>query len=178
MINFTKDSIFFKKFFPLLLIVVCFSFLGFYLGSRKTPRSAPSTSNTAELVKPSAEVKLGQSFSFPNLDMTLVSARKVSVVANQGKPVKAGPNEAFLVLTLEFNNQATYALRVNTQDFFRLQGEGDKKFAPDFYNNTIEVPAISVRKDEIGFRVAIDQNQFKLQVGEIKKEKQEVEINF
>lgn len=178
MVNFTKDSIFFKKFFPLLAIIVCFSFLGFYLGSRKTSKTSPPVSNTAEFAKPLAEAKLGQSFSFPNLDMTLVSARKVSVVANQGKPIKAGPNEAFLVLTLEFDNQTTYALRVNTQDFFRLQGEADKKFAPDFYNNTVEVPAISVRKDEVGFRVAADQNQFKLQIGEIKKEKQEVEINF
>ncbi len=178
MVDITKNPILLKKIYPLLAIIVCFGLLGYFLGSRKTSTTSLPVAKQAELAKPTAEIKLGQSFTFSNLGMTLVSARKVAAVANQGKPIQAGPNETFLVLALEYNNQAAYALRVSTQDFFRLVGDADKKFAPDFYNNTIDVPAISVRKDEIGFRVTADQNQFKLQVGELKKEKQEVEINF
>ena len=153
----------------------------------KISSSGSSGQKTEELAKPLGEVGINRTFEFSfkdpqnkpiNLKFTLLSAKKVRLVATKGEPIESPTGKEFLVLSLELQNDSKYPLKVNSQDFVRLVGENEKKFAADFYNGSLDVSAISVKRDEMAFMVPKDTNNFKLLVGEIDKEKQEVEINF
>lgn len=141
---------------------------------------------TEDSVSVSSQVEIKRSFEFPiqnagkkvSLKFSLNSAQLTNTVANQGKPVKSNPDQQFLIIFLELQNNSQYSVQINSQDFIRLIGEEDKKFAPDLYNGQIEVSPISVKKDEIGFMIPVNQKQFKFQVGEIDKEKEIIEVNF
>lgn len=132
------------------------------------------------------QTEIKRDFEFPiqnvgkkvSLKFSLISAQLTNTVANQGKPIKSTADKQFLIIFLELQNDSQYPLKINSQDFVRLIGEGDKKYASDLYNGQIEVSPISVKKDEIGFLVAANQKQFKIQVGEIEKDKEIIEINF
>jgi len=186
MIN-LKDNTILKKIVFLIAVVACAVSLGLYVGSKRSSKTTPTSQEIEKLAKPVAEAKLGQSFDFSIeelednaiLKFTLVGAKKVKAVANQGQPIKAGSGEEFLIISLEYGNDSAFSLKVNSRDFVRLLGDEGKKFAPDFYNEAIDVSPVSVRKDEIGFVVAAGKKQFKLLVGQKQEEETtEVEINF
>lgn len=180
-----KNSALSKKIIGLLLIIVIFSVVGFYFGTRKT--SNPSQ-NIEKLAQPLAETNLNQNFEFPvkelkeedaKLKLTLVSAKKVKAIAHQGEPIMAKSGEEYLIISVEYGNDTAYALKATSRDFVRLLGDEGKQYAPDLYNEAIDIPAKAVIKDEIGFIVQAGQKQFKLQVGQIgEAEGTTVEINF
>jgi len=173
-----------KKNYSLLAVAIVSGFLGFYFGSRQTAKDFSSAEQ--EKFLPTAENQLDKNFDFKvkispeeeiNLKMVLLGVKKVKTVATNSQPLQANPGEEFFILTLEYENNHSQALRVDSQNFFRLI-RGEKKHAADFYNGQIELPAISVKKDEIGFVVAEGEKSFKLQVGQVEGEKEEIEINF
>lgn len=172
-----------KKITPFLVVAIVAGFLGFYFGSQQTAKDFSLAEQ--EKFLPVAENQLDKNFDFKlnlspeeeiNLKMVLVNAKKVKTVATNNQPLQANPGKEFLVLTLEYENSHSQALRVDSQSFFRLIRD-EKKHAADFYNGQIELPAISVKKDEIGF-VVEGEKSFKLQVGQVEGEKEEIEINF
>jgi len=187
MIN-LKDKTILKKIIFLLVVVAGAVSLGLYFGSKRAPKTTPTSQEIEKLAKPLAEAKLNSNFEFTIeeledenaiLKFTLVGAKKVKAVANQGQPIKAGSGEEFLIISLEYGNDSAFSLKVNSRDFVRLLGDEGKKFAPDFYNEAIDVSPVSVRKDEIGFIVPAGKKQFKLLVGQKQEEETtEVEINF
>lgn len=189
--NNPKRQVIIKKGLFLLAIVVCFVALGFYFGQRQ---SAPSTSpavtqeEIARLAKPIVETEVKRKFEFPigeakdegaTFKLTLVDAKKVKLVATRGEPVQTRAGEEFLIIAIEIENSSGYPLKVDSQGYIRLLGDEEKKYAPDFYNGPIEIPADSVKRDELGFVVSADKNQFKLIIGPVDgEEKEEIEINF
>ena len=174
-----------RKIIFFLALIVVIGFLGFFLGRRG---SSPQSEIIEDLASPQATVEIGQEASFPIQDtedeeadfkFIITEAKKVKLVATQGEPIKADPGKIFLVLSLEIDNDNPFDLSVTSKNYFRLVGEEDKKYAPDFYNDVVEVPADSVKKDELGFVVSDDQKNFKLLLGPINEMgKTEVEINF
>lgn len=135
--------------------------------------------------EPTAETEVNKEFEFPiegekeKLKFSITEAKKVKLISMQSKPIKAESGKEFLVLSIEIENNLAKKININSQNYLRLIGEGEKKYAPDFYNEMIEVPALSVKRDELGFIVPADQNHFKLLVGPIEKEgKEEIEINL
>lgn len=172
--------------FALVLLVAVF---GYFIGkNNNNPQVKSQESNVEKLAKPLAESQINKVFEFPiegdktqklKLKLNLISAKKVKAVANLGKPIIANKGEEYVVFSIEYNNETTSALKVNSADFFRLIGDDGKKYAPDFYNDSVNVAAISVKKDEVGFIVKEGTNKIKIQVGQIKDEKkEEIEINF
>lgn len=108
----------------------------------------------------------------------LVSAEKVNQVARQGTPVKAPDNQEFLILALELGNDTKETLYFSSAEVLRLV-DGEKRFAPDFHNQAVEIMPVSVKKDEVAFLVPQGQNQFRIQVGDVEEEtREEIEIQF
>ena len=172
-----------KYFFPLLIIIILAGMLFFW---QKGISNKPKTTPAADLAKPTATAEINRTFEFKikdpknqsmTLKYTLLSAKKVNLITKDNQPVKLDVNKNILVIDIELQNDGNYALKVNTQDFVRLV-QGDKKFAADYFNDVLDVPALSVKKDELAYIVDAQQKQFKFQVGEIDKEKTEIEINF
>jgi len=173
-----------KKTLFLLVVIACFTFLGFYFGKERAPQDLQQLEN---LASPTAEFEVNRDFEFPTEELDgseatfkfiIVQAKRVKLVSNRGEPIESKPNEEFLVLSLELQNDSQHALKVDSQDFVRLIGEGDKRYAPDFFNGPTNVSALSVKKDQLAFVVPAGQNQIKLQIGEMGEEKEELEISF
>ncbi len=110
--------------------------------------------------------------------MTIASAKKVKLISSKGQIIKSNPGEEFLILSIEAQNNYSNPLNFDAQNLIRLIKDQDKKYAPDFYNGAVEIPAISTKKDEVGFVVKESEKNFKIQVGLLDKEKTELEINF
>ena len=173
-----------KKLVYILLFAVVFG--GFIYSRISKSRTKTTSSKTEDLVSASNQVEIKRDFEFPiqnagkkvSLKFSLNSAQLTNTIANQGKPIKSNSDQQFLIIFLELQNDSQYPININSQDFVRLIGEKDKKYAPDLYNGQIEVAPISVKRDEIGFAVTADKKQFQIQVGEINKDKETIDINF
>ena len=174
-----------KKVAIILAIVIGSVFLGYYFGKRQNPQNVKEME---KLATPTATIQLDKGYEFPieeapeedaSFKIIVTDAKKVKLVATQGEPMQAEVGKEFLVLSLEIENKNTFPFEVNSQHFFRLQGEEDKSYAPDLYNGLIEIPAVSTKKDKLAFIIPAEQKQFKLLVGPIiEEEKEEIEINF
>lgn len=172
-----------------ILPIVCLLLLGSVVTIsviNKKPKS--SSINIAELAKPTATFTINAPFSYELTDpkggkiflkYTLVDAKKVGMVTQQNQVVKLKSDEAVMILNLELQNDSTYPLKVNSQDFVRMIGEEDKKYAPDFYNGELDVAPISVKKDQLAFIIKKDTQNIKLLVGDAtSKDKQTIDISF
>ena len=137
----------------------------------------------SKLAQVTGQTTIDQSFELPvdkdtNFTFSIKEAKKTNFITNQGKPLKSGIGKEFLIITLEIKSPSNLPITVNSLDFIRLIGEGDKKYAPDFYNEAVTIPADAVKRDDVGFIVDDAQKQFKLVIGEVDKDRAEVEINF
>lgn len=175
------------KFYKLTSFVLLGLMLVVFLLYKQSPsRFCPSSNgDLVQKAKPTAESKIDRSFEFPvkkfskdKLKIKVVSAQRVKLVTMKNQPITAKEGEDFLLLYLEIENNLETHLIVDSQNYFRLAGEGEKKLAPDFFNGEIQVSAISTKQDQIGFIVNANQNDFKLQVGEIEGLKEIVDLKL
>jgi len=145
-----------------------------------TPLSSPRQQIVLTKVDRSFELtaKEKNGVKAEKIKFDLVSAEKVNQVARQGTPVKAPENQEFLILALELGNDTKETLYFSSAEVVRLL-EGEKRFAPDFHNQTVEIMPLSVKKDEVAFLVPKGNKQFKIQIGDVEQEqKEEVKIQF
>jgi len=174
-----------KKIILVLAVVIVIAFLGYSFGQRQ---ASSEVKKIEKLATPTFTTQLHNQFEFPieeapieeaNFKISLTEAKKVKLIAMQGDPIQAEAGKEYLVLSFEIENKNNFPFEIDSQHYFRLQGEDNKKYAPDFYNGAIEVPAAATKKDELGFTVSAEQKQFKLLLGPITEEKKEtIEINF
>jgi len=173
-----------KKIILFLITVSLCLYLGYFWG-KKINLTEETRKRLEEETKPTAETEVNKSLLIPipeqeeGVSFTITEAKKVKIISMKNNPIRADPDKEFLVLSLEIENNLTEPVNINSQDYIRLVSEEGKRYAPEFYNQTIEVPALSIKRDELGFIVPAGQNQFKLLVGPIEEEKkEEVEIVF
>lgn len=175
-----------KNIYLLILLVFLVGFAYFRLSAKKRASTSQNNQVGQKSVTLFGQADIKREFEFPlqqsrgksSLKFSLISAQLADTVANQGNPIQSNPDKQFLIIFLELQNNSQSPVQIDSRDFVRLIDKEEKKYAPDLYNGLIEIPAISVKKDEIGFMVAADQKQFRIQVGEIEKEKEIVEIIF
>ena len=184
-----KDSQlkFFKFTSLILLAILVIAGVVFIFSSRNKPSTNSKTSslNLAEKAKPVAEAQIGKSFGVPiakgskeSLKIILDKAVLVNLVTAKGKPLVPKAGESFLLVYLEIENNTQSTYTVSSQNYFRLVDENGKKFAPDFYNTSIQVAPISTKKDQIGFVVKENKKDFKLQIIEPNTEQEIIEIKL
>lgn len=175
----------FYKISAVVLLAVSLIFFGMLLSKGIFSKSTNKTTvDLSSKAKPLGETTVEKGFDFPisktgtdKFRIKIEKATLVKMVTNKSKPVLSKTGESFLLVYLEIENNLKTSLNVGSSNYFRLI-DNNRKFAPDFYNTSVSVPAISTKKDQIGFVVKEDQKTFSLQVGEIEGKKEIIEIKF
>jgi len=165
--------------FGVILLEILFS-------KRVLNRFCPNpNADLVQKAKPTAETKIEKSFEFPvkklgsdKFKVSLLKAEKVGLITSKNQPVVAKEGKEFLLIYLELENNLVNPLIIDSQNYFRLESEQDKKLAPDLFNGPIQIAPISTKKDQVGFNINKGKKEFKLQVGEIEGTKEIIEIKF
>jgi len=138
----------------------------------------------------SQTVSLNKKFYFPGLEdtgeeegtieMAIADVEKTDQVMVQDKEYTAKNEKTFLIVNLELKNETTKRLNIFPGDLIRLvvNGDEEKKLAPDLHNNYVPVSPISTKVDRVGFIIDKEFDSLKLQVGELEEEKEVLEIKF
>ncbi len=184
-----KDKNKVKNYLIFFLLFLLIGGIGYILGIKEKNNSDTNllsgNETNSENFAPTAETEINEAVVIPvkgvktDLSFTLLKARKMKVIANQGNLIEAKEGQEFLIISIEIKNDNPTSIMLDSQNFIRLVGEDGKMYAPDFYNGQKEIPGSAVKVDDIGFLISDSQNQFKLQVGQIdSKEKSEINIVF
>lgn len=174
-----------RKKLVVTLTIVLFLSLGFVgLGRLRGPRANVPVAKTVTQ-------QVNKSFDFPavnnqgktvtqKIKMKITTADRTNQVLVKDQTFTAKNNKLFLIVNLEFKNDATLPLNILPGDLIRMSINSDKenKFAPDLHNNLVLVSAISTRVDRVGFVIPDTTKSFKLYIGELEGKKEEVSINF
>lgn len=135
-------------------------------------------------------VTLDKKFTFPGLDdngkekgeieLKITQVEKTNQVIVQEKTYTSKNDKSFLVVNLELKNESTKRLNIFPGDLLRLvvDGQEEKKFAPDLHNNYVLVAPISTKVDRVGFVIEEGFKDLKIQVGELEEEKEILDIKF
>ncbi len=114
-----------------------------------------------------------------SLKYTVISAELTPKIVIQGKQASAIKGRIFLILNLKIENPTNNALKIKTRDFVRLMPEGTQdRLAPDTHNDPTDLQPIATKFTRVGFVIDDSVKNFKLYVGEINGEKQEIDLNF
>ena len=179
-----------KKLIPvlgilLIVIVVSLIVINKPIESNDNPTVKSSTVNTLK-----KQVALNREFQFPikdNTDQevgimkyTIESAELRDNIIVQGQSATSAPGRIFLVLNLKITNDLDKRLEITTRDYIRLQiNDNHERLEFTIHNDPVEVGAISTRPTRIAIPIDdVDDQKLTLYIGEIKEEKERVEISF
>jgi len=135
----------------------------------------------------SQKVTLEKKFSFPaqnnqgrknEIAFILNGAEKTNQIYFRNRPLRAGEEQSFLVLTLQLQNETPERLYFYSADFVRLIDKEERKFEADFKSPRFEIAPFSTKKDKLVFLVPKNQNEFKIQVGELEGTKETIRLSF
>ncbi len=149
------------------------------------PTSSQTTPPASSSVYASRDIN--KEFSFPvsatsttsDIKFVLEKAELSDEIIVKGQKATAANGRTFLTINLKITNSLNKAVQINTRDYVRLSIKGnDELLAPDIHNDPVEVQAISTKYSRIGFPVNDGVRDFVIHVGEIKGEKQEIEISL
>lgn len=163
--------------------------VGRYLKSTLANNSGVTAEGKVTLATPLANTPIHQNFEFPLLDQDgnevsrigyyLETAELRDEIIIKGQRARAVNGKAFLTISLKITNSFDQGIDINSRDYIRLSVAGSSELkAPSIHNDPVEVQAISTKESRVGFAVEQDQKQFTLYIGEIRGEKQVVELNF
>lgn len=98
----------------------------------------------------------------------------------QGRKVGSIQGRTFLVLNLKIKNNFDKGIEVKSRDYVRLSVNGNEEewLAADIHNDPVEVQAISTKATRVAFPVNETDENFVLQIGEIKGDKEKIELNL
>lgn len=98
----------------------------------------------------------------------------------KGKRASAVAGRTFLILNLKITNETNQTVSMNTKDYVRLfvNGNESEPLSPSIHNDPVVVDAISVKPTRIGFAINEGDKNLKIKVGEIKGEKQTIELTI
>ncbi len=166
-----------------IILAVCLIFIlvfGFkYIRSRQTKPTVQGVTITQK------SEDLNKEFTFPvsdtiKLKFSLQKAELSNQIVVQGQNATAVPGRTFLIVTIKIVNDSNQTIKMNTRDYVRLSVNGDEGtwLAPDIHNDPVEVQAISTKYTRVGFPVNTSDKNFKLQIGEIKGDKEKIDLNL
>jgi hypothetical protein len=157
--------------------------------TRANNAAGVTSGEKVSLSEPLATSSVNQTFEFPLLDQdgsevsriqyALETAELRDEIIVKGQRARAVNGKAFLTITLKITNSYEQGIDINSRDYVRLSVSGSNELkAPSIHNDPVEVQAISTKESRVGFTVEEGQKQFTVYIGEIKGEKQAVELNF
>lgn len=157
-----------------------------------TPASGGSSNkgSALEVKPPKATQDLYKEFTFPlrnsqgedvsTLKYTIEKVELRDEIIVQGKKATSIKGRTFLILTLKLTNEHTQAIEIDTKDYVRLSVNDNQEewLAPDIHNDPVEVQAISTKYTRIGFPINDSDENLVLRVGEIRGDKEIIELDL
>lgn len=170
----------------LILAVIIFGI------SRMIPDSSKVTQNSKnqpEVKGANASMFIGKEFEFPLTDSKGREISKIKYLVEnaelrdeiiiKGQRATSVKGRTFLIITLKITNNYEKTVNINTRDYVRLSvNDSPELLAPDIHNDPVEVQAISTKYTRVGFPINTSDTNLVLQVGEINKEKEIIELSF
>lgn len=172
------------------IIAVCLGLLGLAVLSIKRAVKASKDNalkkDLAAMISPAAakreinkEIAVTSAKAKLEVKYMIISAEILEEIIVKGEKVKAAAGRAFLIFNLKVINNGRRGVQVNSRDFVRLAGGGSEEWlAPDVHNDPVEVQALSTKYTRLGFVINTVDKLFKVRIGEINGEKEELEIQF
>lgn len=113
-----------------------------------------------------------------DLLVTLTNTTINNTLLIQGKRASTREGKTFLIINMEVENQFKVPLYIFPIDLLRLVREDGKRIAPSVHQGTVEVRPVSTKKSNVGFVIDPNEKDFKIEVGEVNRDKQVIEISF
>lgn len=113
-----------------------------------------------------------------DLSVTLTDTTINNTLLIQGKRASTREGKTFLIINMEVENQFQVPLYIFPIDLLRLVREDGKRIAPSVHQGTVEVRPVSTKKSNVGFVIDPNEKDFKIEVGEVNRDKQVIEISF
>ncbi len=133
-------------------------------------------------------IAIGREFSFPILNEKGAEVAKIKYIIEsaelrdeiiiKGKRTTSVKGKTFLILNLKIGNETNKAIKINTRDYIRISLNNQDFLAPDIHNDPVDVQPISTKYTRVGLSVNDNEKKFKVQVGEINKEKTIIDLQL
>jgi hypothetical protein len=172
-------------------VVIIAVFLLITFNPFSTNNSQASAGNNKAVLKDAlATQTLNQEFKFPLKDekdavmgeikYVIENAELRDEIIVKGTKASAVAGKTFLVLNLKITNETNQNISMNTKDYVRLfvNGNENEPLSPSIHNDPVVVDAISVKPTRVGFAINESDKNLKLKVGEIKGEKQTIDLTL
>ena len=139
--------------------------------------------------KPLATQALNRTFEFPLVDGEGKEVSKIKYIIEgaelqdeiivKGQRAYAVEGRTFLILNIKIINNYDQGIQINAKDYIRLiiNGTSDR-VAADVHNDPIQIQAISTKQTRLGFPIDDTYKSLVLQIGEIKGEKQTLNLDL
>lgn len=149
-----------------------------------------TSANKATIRDAIATQALNKEFKFPlkgekdvvlgEIKYVIENAELRDEIIVKGKKANAVSGRTFLTLNLKITNDTNQTISMNTKDYVRLfvNGNEQEPLSPSIHNDPVVVDAISVKPTRIGFAINETDTNLKLRVGEIKGEKQTIDLDL
>jgi hypothetical protein len=175
-----------KKIIALVLVIIIILFIASKIISSKSKPKSASVQGTAAAQKTET---INKDFTFPitnvnggpiSMKFTVQDASLNNQIVVQGQTATAVKGRTFLIVTLKIANTFNQSIQINTRDYIRLSVNGDENtwLAPDIHNDPVEIQAISTKFTRVGFAVNTTDKNFILQIGEIKGNKEKINLTI
>jgi len=155
----------------------------------KNPSSNAQAKDTS-VVPAQNTIELNREFTFPirgeegveigkEIKYTIERVELADQIVVKGTRATALDGRTFLLLYIKLTNNEDVGIEIDTRDYVRITiDDSEENLAADIHNDPVEVQPLSTKFTRIGFPVNDTVKKIKLIIGEIKGDKQEVQIDL
>lgn len=180
----------YKSYFYVGIAVLVIVILLVVFNPFSTTNSQAASTNKTTIKDAVATQPLNKEFQFPlkgekdavigQIKYVIENAELRDQIIVKGKKASAVSGRTFLILNLKISNETNQTISMNTKDYVRLfvNGNEQEPLSPSIHNDPVVVEAISVKPTRIGFAINESDKNLKIKIGEIKGEKQTVDLTL
>ena len=187
-----KDNIFkYRKIFIAAIIILVSVLLVRNVFSKKSNTITPTDGdNRINIQTARASQDIYREFLFPLTDEKGKELTKIKYIVEKaelrdeiivkGQRAMAVKGKTFLILSLKVTNTYDKPIQIATRDYLRLSVNDNRTelLAANIHNDPVNIQAISTQPVRLGFAIDDNNSKLVLLIGEIKGEKQEIELNL
>src|SRR3990167_5580311 len=112
------------------------------------------------------------------LPIKITTAEITDNILVKGQKATTRNGKLFLLVYLEIENKYQVALYSKPVDLLRLVRTDGKRIAPSVSQGDVEIRPLSVKRTNVAFVIDAKEKNFTIEVGEVKGNKEAIQINF